>query len=255
MTCYFFTNTRRGYTQYPQDYLENSFKSYGQRFDSEAQIVAYRTHNLMHYTYMRRISDREPNNYFGLSIIINGLETNNIKSLFRLFEKVFQELVSYSIIVYMGDNGEIHYTDQSLSSISARLDYISQSIENLIKEGKNFFYPIRPLNYSVSDEPGFIHISESDDSIRTALNDYNTVFIQKGDTFSSPHFNGLQIRISNLYEQLEYQKSKKNELEKMLKEQHSSKMWKVTAIILFFTLVTLIALLLYGYWNRFFVLV
>lgn len=254
MTCYFFTNTRRGYTQYPQDYLEDSFKFYGQRLDSEAQIVAHRTQNLMHYTYMRRISDRDPNNYFGLSIIINGLETNNIKSLFRLFEKVFQELVSNSIIVYMGDNGEIHYTEQNLSSISARLDSISQSIEILITEGKCFFYPIRPLNYSVSDEPGFIHISESDDSIRTALNDYNTVFIQKGETFSSPHFNGLQIKISNLSEQLEYQKSRNNELEKMLKEQHSNKGWRVTAIIFFFILVSLISLLLYGYWNHFFVL-
>ena len=89
-STYYFEDLKRGYYQYPLDSFNAQFKSYLDHFNSDSQIVVHRHPNLMFYTYMRKLSINNVKGSFGISIVINGLETSSIKSLFRLFERVFQ---------------------------------------------------------------------------------------------------------------------------------------------------------------------
>ena len=242
-STYFFEGTKRGYYQYPLDSLSEQFKSYQDHFDSDSQIVVHRHPNLVYYTYMRKLSSDNGNGCFGISVVINGLETSSIKSLFRLFERVFQSIVSEGIILTIDASGDIVPKEAQFASFAKHFDKISDSISSLINTGRSSFVPMMPVNYSASwDDYDCMSLSEGDSKLKERLTHFNVLFITNNDETSSPELNGWRIRIKNLCEQLEYLKERNQELEKKHLGHDSSTSWKS----FFFLLLTILVLLILG---------
>ena len=239
-STYFFERLKRGYYQYPLDSHSEQFKSYQENFNSDSQIVVHRQPNLMYYTYMRKLSIDGGNSCFGISIVINGLETSSIKSLFRLFERVFQIIVSEGIILTINDCGDIVPQAASFISFAKHFDQLSGKISEYVNEGHNSFIQLRPVNYSASyNDYDCISLAEGDVKIKDRLSQFNVLYITKNNDTASPELNGLAVRIENLSGQLYYLKERKQELEIQLLGHHYSTRWKGLACSLLAVIVVL----------------
>lgn len=245
-STYFFEGIKRGYYQYPLDSLSEQFKSYQDHFNCDSQIVVHRHPNLVYYTYMRKLLNDNGNGCFGISIVINGLETSSIKSLFRLFERVFQSIVSEGIILTIDASGNITPKEAQFASFAKHFDQISDNISSLINAGRSSFVPMMPVNYSASwDDYVCISLSEGDSTLKERLTQFNVLYITNNNETSSPELNGLAVRIKNLSEQLEYLKERNQELEKKLSGHDSSTSWKSFSFSLLAILVVLVLGLVY----------
>ena len=244
-STYFFEESKRGYSQYPHDYTEDIFKSYREHFDTNAQIVAHRRPNLMHYTYMKKLFDDGGEAYFGISVVINGLETKSFKSLFKLFETVFQQIVSESEILTINSEGAIVPKDIIFSSYAKTFNRLSSTIKKYIDEGESYFSPMLPVVYSAAeDDYAIISINEKEDAFRQNLTIYNKLFITKNCKTTSAELNGLAVIIENLSEQVEYLKKRNAELENKCKGR-SNLGWKALAISSLTILIVLALIFIY----------
>ena len=244
-STYFFEESKRGYSQYPHDYAEDTFKSYRDYFDADAQIVVHRRPNLMSYTYMKKLSDDGGEACFGISVVINGLETKSIRSLFKLFEKVFQQIVSEGEILTINSEGAIVPKGIVFSSYAKTFNRLSSTIKKYIDEGESFFSPMLPVVYSASeDDYTIISINEKEDVFRQNLTIYNKLFITKNCNTTSAELNGLAVKIENLSEQVEYLKKRNAELENKCKGQ-SIFGWKALAISSLTILIVLALIFIY----------
>lgn len=234
--------------QYPQDFASSLFLSYKEHFESDSHIVAHRHHNLMYYTYMKKLSEDKGNAYFGISILINGLETDSIKSLFRLFERVFQQIVSEGELLTINPSGDIVAKSISFGTYSKTFNRYSGLVKDYIEEGQENFFTIRPVNYASSDEDfSVVSISEGDIAIRQKLCSVNKLFITKSNKTISSGLNGLAVRIENLSEQLEYQIKRNAELEEKLNGSSSSDIkWKSLAVSMIVIILAFIIVVAYS---------
>ena len=240
-STYYFEDLKRGYYQYPLDSFNEQFKSYLDHFNSDSQIVVHRHPNLMFYNYMRKLSINNVKGSFGISIVINGLETSSIKSLFRLFERVFQSIVSDGIILTIDASGCIVPKEAPFASFAKHFDQISARIGALINVGHHSFVPMMPVNYSSSrDYYDCISLAEGEAKVKERLAQFNVLYIAKYNKITTPELNGLAVRIENLSEQLEYLKERNQELEKNHSGYYSSNRWKRIAFWLLAILVVLL---------------
>ena len=242
----YFEVSKSGYYQYPLDSHSVQFKTYQENFNSDSQIVVHRQPHLMYYTYMRKLSVDGGKASFGISVVINGLETSNVKSLFRLYERVFQFIVSEGIILTINDNGDIVPQSVSFESLAKHFDLLSVKISEYINEGHNSFLPMRPVNYSSSyNDYDCISLAEGDWKLKERLSQFNLLYITKNNDTSSPELNGLAVRIEHLSGQLEYLKERNQYLEKQLSGDHSSIGWKSLVFALLAVIVVLAIGVLY----------
>ena len=152
-STYFFEATRRGYSQYPQDYAEAIFRSYRDLFTSDAQLVAHRRPTLKYYTYMKRLPGDAGESFFGITVVINGLETTSIKSLFKLFERTFHQIVSEGEILTINTEGAIASKDIVFGDFAGTFRRLANSIKIitgqnmvnclLVYSSNNFSHKIR----------------------------------------------------------------------------------------------------------------
>ena len=247
-TTYYFENLKHGYFQYPFDSVSDQFKSYLEHFDCDSQIVFHRQpNNLVYYTYMHKLSSGEGKDSFGISVVINGLETKSINSLFTLFERVFQRIVSDGVILTINSAGDIVPKGNPFSSYATHFDSISAQISEIINEGRRFFDIMLPVNYSAIDtEYECVSVLEGDSKVKERLNIFNLLYITKNNQSNSSELNGLALRIENLNQQLDYLREQNKELEKNISGQTMSWGWKYFSIILIILLGLLIFGLLYG---------
>lgn len=245
-STYFFEGIKREYYQYPLDSHREQFKSYQAHFNSDSQIVVHRKPNLMYYTYMRRLANNGGNAFFGIAVIINGLETSNIKSFFKLFERIFQKIVNEGTILTITKNGDIVPKDDPFVSYATHFDRLSGTISKYINEGQSFFLPMKPVNFAATNNDfDCVFLAEGEAKIRERLSQFNVLYIIKHNETLSPEINGLAIRIEHLGDQLEYLKERNRELEERRSEQPSSVSWKILAISLFVILCVICLVVLY----------
>lgn len=243
-STYFFEESNSGYSQYPLDYTEDIFKSYREQFDVDAQIVAHRWPNLMCYTYMKRLSDENDEAIFGISVIINGLESKSLKPLFKLFETVFQQIVLEGKILTINSKGLIVPKGIPFGSHVTSFTRFSSIIKDYIDKGESFFSPMLPVVYSASaDDFAIVSINEEESVFRQNLTIYNKLFITKNSNTTSPETNGLAITIKKLNERIDYLESRNAELENMCSGRPYLG-WKTLALSSF-TIIMLIAIIFF----------
>ena len=192
-------------------------------------------------------SSRTISNFLGLSIVINGWETNSIKSLFRLFERVFQEIVSDGRILTMDKEGSIILTDDYYSSCLKCFDQISDKINRYINVGSHTFSPMQPIIYSSTDaDYDIVSLSEEGNTLKDRMGLFNILYVTKSDRTTSAEFNGLSVRIGNLNDQIAFLKEENEQLKKEISGNAPSDAWKTIAITAITITVVLLIVFLYG---------
>lgn len=244
-STYFFEESKRGYSQYPLDFAADYFKSYRDHFDTDSQIVAHRLPNLMYYTYMKRLSEDEGESYFGIAVVINGFETKSIKSLFKLFEAVFQQIVFESEILTINPEGLLVPKEAAFGSYANSFNRFSSIIKDYIDKGEKYFTPMLPVVYSATDDDiSIISIDDEENAFRQNLAIYNKLFITKNSQTTSAELKGYALRIKKLSEQIEYLKKRNAELEKKIGGHHDFG-WKTLAISSITILIAMVLVFFY----------
>lgn len=214
-SIYFFGNSPAGYFQFPLDSLHCRLQSLSSHFDAESQIATYREQNLMYYAYMRRVTARD--SYFGICLLINGMATYNFSSLFRMFESIIQDLAIEGKTLAITKDGTLEIVKPTSMSLRNEQNRISEILKHMISEGEKYFEEMPPINYASStDDWHAVSVNDSEDKIRSTIEDNNTVYVIKNRGLCSPAFNGLALRIEQLNEELELQKTLTANLEKKL---------------------------------------
>ena len=245
-STYYFWKSEKGYYQYPMDYSEELFNSYSTSFKSASQIVVHRISDLMYYTYMRQVSERE-SFYIGISIVINGLETHNISSLFRLFEKVFEKIVVEEKILYFNNEGIIEFRETDINSNINYLDGLTLLIKEYVNQGCSSFIDILPYNYSIGiNDYAKISIDEGDHSVTECIQSNNKIIITKDSRLLSSELNGLKIRLVHLYEQIEFLKSYNNRQTHISRDYKNHIAWMTISIILIIVITVFIFTVITG---------
>lgn len=245
-STYFFWKSEKGYYQFPMDFNEDLFKSYSDTFNSDSQIVVHRNTNLMYYTYMRKVTESD-SHYIGISIVINGLETNSINSLFRLFEKIFEKIVVEEKILFYNNEGIIEFKDLVINSNIDYLDSLTLLIKEYVNQGRNSFNEILPINYSIGiDDYSIISIDEGDVAVKECIRNNNKVFIIKNSKLVSSELCGLKVRLVHLNEQIEFLKNYNNEQNNYNKSNNNYITWMTISISLIIVITVFVFAVLFG---------
>ena len=237
----------RGYSQYPFDSTASMFQSYNEYVSADSHIIVHRHPSLVYYTYLRRLTDENGMTYFGVSILVNGLETRSFKSLFRLFERVFQRMVSDENILKISPQGDFVCCDYQITSYAKYLNELSTTIEKYVNEGESTFVPMFPLNVSTGiNDYCQISLGARDLDILSKLQTYNKLIITKDTSSSNAGLKGLALKIENLNQQLEYQKERNEELQKIANGKGVDGGWKMTALAFISITIVVLLIILYG---------
>ncbi len=220
------------------------FQSYAERLCADSQIIVQRQPTLVYYTYLHRLNER--NSFFGVSVLVNGVETSSFKSLFRLFERIFQRIVSDDIVLTISAQGDITNKEIQLSPFTKYLNDVAVTIQEYINDGESCFMHMFPMNMSAGqDDYCFLSLGGRESELLQKLQSYNSILITKNTNTSGAGLKGLALRIEHLNEQLEYQKERNEELEKMVSG-HVDSGWKITASAFIGITIVLLLIILYG---------
>lgn len=241
---YYIMQSQYGYSQYPFDSLSDIYHSYEGLMMSDSQIVVHRQQSIVYYTYLRRLSG-DTGSFFGVSILINGLETHSFRSLFRLFDKVFQRMVSDDIVLSISSQGDFVCKVQDLPSCANYLDEVSGSITRFVNEGEGNFTHMFPLSVSSGiDNFCQISIGVGENELLQKLYNYNKLVIIDEPSSSGAGLRGLALKLRHLSQQLEYQQERNSVLEQQVSGGGKDMIWKKVALsFICITLVVLLTLL------------
>lgn len=164
LSVYVFGNLSSGYSQYPDDYTNEIFKSFYSNAKAKTQVAIHRREDIMYYSYIRKLED---NHYLGLCVLMNGIMLASVNTLFSTFENVFAGLVSKGHLVHFDEHGEIVSNVQYLWNSQHEINELTNALEALFEKIEH--KPLPPLNYSVSkDSIKVFTVDDLDSSIVNA---------------------------------------------------------------------------------------
>lgn len=242
-STYIFSSIGGHYYQTPYDYLNLVLAGLSKRESlRQSQIVVHREGNLMHYCYIRLLSNKD---YLGFCILVNDIYMTDIAAIFALFEKCITSLVVEGELLRFSDKGEIEFACKNFMEKS---DYISHFLSDLrasfslLEKEKKL--PV--LNYGVGkDDCKIFNYSDKVEDILNASYTYGYTYIFKDKNYSSISLNSYkgvitrkEKKIDELKVEIQDLKDSKLELNKQVNrlrnKQRNMKWVCAFAIIAFF---------------------
>lgn len=250
-STYLFGMTSDGYFQYPMDSLKTQLQILAKNFNSESQIAVYRESNLMYYAYMRRMAGREVDSYMGICVLINGMATYNLASLFRMFESVYQGVVIEGKVLTVNNAGATHFLKITNRSLLSEHNRVSEVIKKSISDGENYFEEMPPINYSsYIDDYQVVSLTDGERKIRSKIEDNNIVYIIKNRGISNSAFNGMTLKIKQLSEELELQQAMSAELSQKLRQVKNRDFMANLSLYLLILLACIVIVFIYMYKHQ-----
>lgn len=223
-STYLFGDFGGNYFQYPCDYMHAQLQRISSRFDSESQIVVYREHSLMCYAYMLRTEPRISRSFVGICLVVNGLVTYKLSSMFRMFEASLKSIVLDNRILTVDEEGKICYKTTDVVSLQVEYSRVVEYVREMLSEGERFFVDIPVFDCSIStDDCCAVPLSAGERKIMDAINGHKFVYVMKNSGISAPDFNGLTLKISQLNNELKMSKALNEELQNTIKKMNYSK--------------------------------
>lgn len=224
------------------DFSSDIFSVYAHNSTAESCVIVHRESTLVYYTYMRSLSsDANRRSFFGISLVMNGIITYNIRALFKIFEKSFEQLVISGKLLQFRDNGEVTVEPFGWDLVESASKDTTAKINSYIEDGTDYFEVIPPTNYGVSkNEFTIVSLEDGDSEIKQQILNYQTTYITKNYDFSSPKFNGYVAKLAKLNEQNSLLQALVNDLRNKKEREGASAgfLWFIFAIsILMFSLV------------------
>ena len=208
-TIYLFGKFGQGYTQYPFDASQEIFlKMADGNTSSKTWISTHRKGDLMYYAYIRKLDSNIEKQYFGMSILLNGVMITNLASLFELFENTFSNIVFSSIILKFNEDGNIVSNISHFSDKKAEIDRIASFLTSNLSSFDNYCQALPSESYGISSsETKSFPINHDHKELIKACHSYSYTYILKADDYDTSMISSYRGIIKKL-------KSEKTDLEK-----------------------------------------
>lgn len=237
-SAYIFGDLGSGYTQYPDDYSRDIFKTFYQHSKARTQIIVHRDGDLMYYGYVRKI---EESHYVGLCVVVNGEYLSRIVGLSSIYEGVIETMVRNGYLIHFNDNGEIVSKVDYLYENREEIEAINTSLLMSFERLESDFRKLPPINYSIPKDTikSFSFQESTDDIIKSSYtNGYTFVYKSKGyNTAQMRSYKGIISRKNKDIQELQSKCSKLKSENASLKNKQRNTTWvsilAFVAIILF----------------------
>lgn len=143
---YFFGTLPSGFATFPQDYTKDLFSDFILKSKNVSQIVLHRKDNLLHYGYIRQMSN---NKYFGICLCIDCIY-NDIKYLFDVFDDVYVSMIKKGDILKIGSDRVVEWAAKNFVSETVAITEYSEQILDMLNITESNTQPLPPVNFSIS---------------------------------------------------------------------------------------------------------
>ena len=173
--------------------------------------------------------------------------TYNVRALFKIFERAYEQMVISGRMLQFADNGNVVIEPSGWDSAEATSGETTSKISSYLEEGSEHFEVIPPINYGASvHDATYVALSEGDDEVRSRIINFPTTHITKNLDLSSNIFNSYSAKLAKLQEDNSLLKALISDLRNNRKESGTSSSFVWT---LFSVLVLIIALVVIGYFT------
>lgn len=189
ISIYVFGQFDKGYTQYPDNYSTQIFKSFYARAQAATQVAIHRRGDLMYYAYIRKL-DKE-GQYLGLCAEVNGRMLTKVDALFSMFENVVAGMVTKGNIIQFDAQGDIVSTVAQLHYERETIDLLAEQLRALFDKQPNA--PLPPVNYGMANdsETSFV-IDDDAEEIVAAAHRYAYTYIYKSRGYNTAQLNSYK---------------------------------------------------------------
>lgn len=176
---YFFGTLPTGFSTYPQDHTKDFFSDFISKSKNNVQIVLHRKDNLLHYGYVRKLSDRK---YFGICLCIDCI-FNDVAKLFVIFDDVYASMVQKGDILKLGNEKCVDWALSDFVSEHIAIAEYSKQIIDTINLSETNTQLLPPANFSISiNDTLDLSLEDGQSKIIDAAKRYTNLYIVKKES-------------------------------------------------------------------------
>lgn len=193
---YIFGNFTDGYSQYPDDYTRNLFKTVSSSRKSISEIVYCREGSLTYYMYMREIS-RSSNSFIGLCYVFNGIIIRDFSYLFDIFEDAITNLVVKGDLLEFTDDGNLITKVKTLYTNQEEIQRVADFLNSKINSLGGYAEKLPPANFAISNTEWKSYDHTETGFIKDAINVYSNIRVIKGENYDSKSLKGFAAKLKS----------------------------------------------------------
>lgn len=198
-TVYLFGNENRGndslYFQYPNDYASDIFRRFEGQLQDDTLLALHRNESLAYHVYMKRVG----NGYIGLCALFNGVWVNNSKSLLKVFNDTFVDIVAQGLFVEVSDQGKLMSKASQMTNHTQEAEDICRQLSYRLAGLEQFCKLLPPLNVSVEANVSMRLANQaSDKEWKQGLDDYRSMYANYSSSETGGRFYLLLEKIASL---------------------------------------------------------
>ncbi len=186
---YIFGNFADGYSQYPDNYTRELFKSVSSTRKGASEIVYHREGSLTYYIYTREIS-RSANTYIGLCYVFNDIIIKDFSYLFGIFEDAVTNIVVKGKLLEFTNNGSFVTKVNQLYTNREELQRVSDYLNSQISSLGRYAEKLPSVNFAVSNKEWKTFSHEESNDIFAVISDYSNIRVIKGENYDSESLKG-----------------------------------------------------------------
>lgn len=216
MNCniYFFIETQKGYSQYPDNYSKVIIANIIAKTDRKknlSQFAISMNGKLAYMTYQYRYSDSK---CFGICCEYNNVVPTNFEYLFEFFDNIVQDILNKGEIIRYASTGSICPSIDYISDKIEFVNYCSSYISNHLNDKLAKYINLPSQNYT-SEKKKVVVLAYDDDHTQLVdlLNTYDNVVISRDNPYVLGYANTLK-KSSEKISQLETELAKINRQKK-----------------------------------------
>lgn len=222
---FYLLGSPNGYDQYPLDDKASLFQSFHETTNADTQLTIYRKTALVYYVYTKKLKTLGGDQFFGLSIVLNGVYIANVTKVFAIFEQLCSNIVVRGKILRADASGKIDFVHSHFADDVSEIEALVKECRKLVDD--NLYNDIQelPIERAAHTKATTVSLADTFDAqhLYEWLKEYTTIHILKEEDENNGYIDTI---ITNLYQE-----------NKDLKEQYQrlnsqKKQYKIVIILL-----------------------
>lgn len=222
---FYLLGSPNGYDQYPLDDKASLFQSFHETANADTQLTIYRKAALVYYVYSKRLKTLGSDQFFGLSIVLNGVYVTNIAKVFAIFEQLCSNIVVRGKILHADASGKIDFVHSHFADDVSEIEALVKECRKLVDDNLHTDIQELPIERAAHTKATTVSLADTFDAqhFYEWLKEYTTIHILKEEDENNGYIDTI---ITNLYQE-----------NKDLKEQYQrlnsqKKQYKIVIILL-----------------------
>lgn len=195
MNCniYFFIETSKGYSQYPDNYsrgiISNTITKISEK-KNISQFAISMKGKLAYLTYHYRYSDSK---YLGICCEYNNVVPTDFEYLFEFFDNIIQNILIRGEIIHYEQTGNICPSIDYISDKIELVNYYSSYIRHHLNDDDAKFINLPMQNYtSEKKDVAVLAYDDNHTQLFDLLNTYDNILITRDNPYVSGYANALK---------------------------------------------------------------